>query len=133
MGVFVKVPIDECIAKNGQRTIVLWVDEEKGDPDRPNYRSRLVAKQYRQERGDDLYAATPPVEPLRIVVSAATTGKKKKAVMVNDVSIAYMYAPCEEELCKEDQEPGEEKCAANPSKPKPCLAREPRHECGIEW
>ena len=61
MGVYIKVPIAECIAKTGQRPIgVRWVDTDKGDRDRPNYRSRLVAKQYRQERDDDLYAATPP-------------------------------------------------------------------------
>ena len=57
-----------------------------------------MAKQYRQERDDDLYAATPPIESLRIVVSAATTGNKEKAIMVNDVSRAYFYAPCEEEI-----------------------------------
>lgn len=113
MGVYKKVPITECLAKTGQRPIgVRWVDVDKGDRDRPNYRSRLVAKQYRGQKDDDLYAATPPIEALRIVVSAATTGNKEKVVMVNDVSRAYMYAMCEEdiyvELCAEDQEPGEE-------------------------
>ena len=107
MRVYVKVPIAEYIAKTGQRPIgVRWVDIDKGDRDRPNYRSRLVAKHYSQERDDDLYAATPPIESLRIVVSAATTGNKEKAIMVNDVSTAYFYAPCEEEiyveLCKEE-------------------------------
>ena len=56
MGVYIKVPTSECIAKTGQKPIgVRWVDIDKGDRGRPNYRSRLVAKQYRQKRDDDLY------------------------------------------------------------------------------
>ena len=75
MGVYIKVPMSECLAKTGQKPIgVRWVGTDKGDRDRPSYRSRLVAKQYRQERGDDLYAATPPTESLRAVISSATTG-----------------------------------------------------------
>ena len=113
MGVYVKVPTSECFAKTGQKPIgVRWVDIDKGDRDRPNYRSRLVAKQYRQERNDDLYAATPPIESLRAVISSATTGGQEKVIMVNDVSRAYMYAPCDEdiyvELCEEDRAPGED-------------------------
>ena len=74
MGVCVKVPISKCFAKTGQKPIgVRWVDVNKGDGDRPSYRSRLVAKQYRQERDDDLYAATPPIESLRVVVSSWST------------------------------------------------------------
>ena len=50
MSVKRKVPISECIAKTGKKLIgVRWVDIDKGDRTRPNYRSRLVAKEYRQQ------------------------------------------------------------------------------------
>ena len=113
MGVYKKVPIAECLARTGHKPIgVRWVDIDKGDRTRPKYRSRLVAKQYRQQKDDDLYAATPPIEALRIVVSSATTGSREKVLMVNDVSRAYFYAPCDEDiyvdLCEEDRDIGEE-------------------------
>ena len=47
------------------------------------------------------------------MISSETTGEKEKAIMVNDVSRAYMYADCEGdvyvELCDEDQEDDEGK------------------------
>ena len=49
MSVYREVPISECIR---------WVDTDKGDRTRPSYRSRLVAKEYRQQKDDDLFAAT---------------------------------------------------------------------------
>ena len=99
MGVYVKVPISECVAKTGEQPIgVRWVDIGKGDRNRPDYRSRLVATQYRQARGDDLYATTPPIEALRMVVSSATTGNREKAIMHIDVSRAYVYADCEKDV-----------------------------------
>ena len=68
------------------------VDIDKGDRDRPNFRSRLPAIHYGQEREDDLYAAAPPIESLRAVISSATTGAPGKVITGNDVSRAYMYA-----------------------------------------
>ena len=43
-GVYVKVPVRECLEKTGKKPIgVKWVDINKGDEERPEYRSRLVA------------------------------------------------------------------------------------------
>ena len=43
--VYTKVPIEECIQEAGNKPIGhRWVDIDKGDRNRPNYRSRLVAK-----------------------------------------------------------------------------------------
>ena len=36
-----------------------WVDINKGDEDNPEYRSRLVAKEIKKDRNQDLFAATP--------------------------------------------------------------------------
>ena len=108
MGVYRKAPISERIAKTGKAPIgVRRVDANKGDRTSPLYEPRLVAKEFKNHKGDDLHAATPPIETLRTVISSATTGPREKGIMVNDVSRAYMYADCEGgvyvELCDEDR------------------------------
>ena len=52
---------------------VRWVDVNKGDDMNPNYRSRLVARQLkaRDMSGKSYFAAAPPLEALRTVVSLA--------------------------------------------------------------
>ena len=42
------------------------VDINKGDAEYEEYRSRLVAKEIKQDKRDDLFAATPPLEALKI-------------------------------------------------------------------
>ena len=69
------------------------LDIRKGDNARPNYRSRLVGREFNIHRDDSLYASTPPLEALRMVISyVATPGEKDstdgKEIMVNDVSRA---------------------------------------------
>ena len=104
MNLYDKVPISECWAKTGQKPIdTKWVDVNKGDTSRPNYRSRLVGKEYNQHKDDSLYAATPPLEALRIITSWAATHDEHeraedKEVMINDVSRAYFYAKATRDL-----------------------------------
>ena len=50
-----------------------WIDINKGDEDTPNYRSRLVAKEFNDGAGEGLFASTPPLEALRFLVSVAAT------------------------------------------------------------
>ena len=60
---------------------VRWVEVNKGDDDNPNYRSRLVAREIRMAGEDSIFAPTPPLEWLRMVLSDATTdfpGEPKK-------------------------------------------------------
>eukprot|EP00969_Alexandrium_andersonii_P154999 6852857-Alexandrium_andersonii.AAC.1 len=52
---------------------VRWVDISKGDAESPEYRSRLVANEIKRDSRDDLFAATPPVEALKALLSMATT------------------------------------------------------------
>ena len=42
-----------------------WIDINKGDDERPVYRSRLVGKEYNTGDMDGIFAGTPPVEALR--------------------------------------------------------------------
>eukprot|EP00974_Lingulodinium_polyedra_P024395 2361558-Lingulodinium_polyedra.AAC.1 len=67
-GVYEKVPVKECWDVTGARPIgIRWVDVNKGDEDRPEYRSRLVAKEIKTHRNDELFAATPPLEAKKML------------------------------------------------------------------
>ena len=58
----------------GKRPIgVRWVDANIGDDDKPNYRSRFVAKDIRKRGEDAIFAPTPPLESLRAVLSLLAT------------------------------------------------------------
>jgi hypothetical protein len=61
--VYNKVPISKCWEATGKAPIgVRWVDVNKGDKIHPEYRSRLVAKEIKIDKREDLVAATPPLE-----------------------------------------------------------------------
>ena len=93
MKVYEKVDIAECWAATGKAPIgVRWVDINKGDVAQPNYRSRLVAKEFKTEERPEWYAATPPGECLKIILSKMASNRKLK-MLYADVSRAYFYAP----------------------------------------
>ena len=101
-GVYTRVPRSHQKNTGGKIITVRWVDTNKGDEENPEIRCRLVGQEYARKKDDSLYAATPPLEALRVVLSwAATISKdgKKREVMVNDVSWAYFYAKCARDLC----------------------------------
>ena len=117
MGVYKKVPKSRCYQLTGRAPIgVRWVDVNKQDDENPLYRSRLVAKQFRTGSDPDLFAATRPLEAMKLIISIAATrnseGKVDKKIMANDISRAYFYARSESptfvEICSEDFEAGDE-------------------------
>lgn len=71
-----------------------------------------MGKEFNTYNDIALYAATPPLEALRIILSLGVT--KGYDIMTNDVSRAYFYAPVQEgqyiyvKLPEEDRLPGEE-------------------------
>ena len=72
--VYEKVPTEECWRETGAAPIgTRWVDVNKGDDGKPEYRSRLVAKEIKTNKREDLFAATPPLEALKILLSLAVT------------------------------------------------------------
>ena len=75
-----------------------WIDVNKGDASKPNYRSRFVGKEFKTYADDSLYASTPPLEALRLIVSRAATTDKKRHLMINDVRRAYFYAEATRDL-----------------------------------
>ena len=112
MGVYDKVPVTECWQETGHAPIgVRWVDINKGDAGKPNYRSRLVAKEFKVDVRPELYAATPPSECLRLMISRMASARNLQ-MMYADVSRAYFYAkairPVYVNLPEEDREDGDE-------------------------
>ena len=62
----------------------------KGDTFCPHYRSRLVAREFNTSDNPEWYAATPPSEALRIILSKLASDRQSKLMYAN-VSRAYFY------------------------------------------
>ena len=93
MNLYTKVPVQECHQKAGKGTIsVRWIDVNKGDIERPNYRSRLVAREINTHKRDDLFSATPLLEVLKLLVPMAATNNRGEVIMINEVSRAFFHA-----------------------------------------
>ena len=102
-GVYEKVPISECWNRTGNPPIgTRWVDVNKGDDNKPDYRSRLVAQELNTCKREDLFAATPPLEAKKLLFSLAVTAgigfsSQSKLQGYNldfiDVRRAYFHAP----------------------------------------
>ena len=75
-----------------------------------------MAKEIRTNSRPDLFAGTPPLEALKLMLSiAATSESEDVCIMHNDASRAYFHAPCIRpvfvDIVDEDWQPGdEEKC-----------------------
>ena len=77
--------LQEAWARTGRPPIsVRWVEVNKGDDEHPNYRSRLVAREIRMAGGDAIFAPTPPLESLRMVLSYAVTDFPDEPKKVHD-------------------------------------------------
>ena len=76
------------------------MDTNKGDDKNPNHRSRIVAREFNNHKRDDLFAATPPLEAIKIRLSGAVAKGmgyqdiKKKGMNLDfiDVRRAYYHA-----------------------------------------
>ena len=103
-----KVPVDECYEKTGKAPIgARWVGVNKGDIVHPEYRSRLVAQEINKGKREDLFAATPPLEAKKILMSMAVTenigykrGRREQGMKIDfvDVRRAYFHAKARREL-----------------------------------
>ena len=93
-----------------------WLDINKGDIDSPNYRARLVGCELKgNDKRDDLFAATPPLESLKAILSMCASRQGRRhphRIMSVDVKRAYFYAPATRPIYiripKEDWEDGDE-------------------------
>ena len=89
-----------------------WIDINKGDDEKPNYRSRMVGEEFNDRVVDCLFAATPPLESLWLLLSWAATVDggplitvdepgSGKSILIADVSRAFFEAPTKRDLCVE--------------------------------
>jgi len=100
-------PREECQQKTGRKPVtVRWVLTNKGDDGTPNYRARLVARQIRHAGVESIFAPTPPLEGVRLVISMAATdfegddpasrvptSEMRTQLLLLDISRAYFNAP----------------------------------------
>ena len=131
-GVYEKVP--EACAVGKIKVSIKWVDINKGDTSKPEYRSRLVGRELRvwDPFMSGTFAATPPTEALRFMLSsfmtkprttdaaakptaissstAVRSAQRNRVLIVLDVSRAHFHPPAEREvyidLPREDSVPG---------------------------
>ena len=96
------------------------MDIDKGDPVHPEHRSRIVAREIKANDvfRDDLFAATPPLEAKKMLLSLAMTegfgyhnnASKQMKLEFIDIRRAYYQAKARREiyvqLPPEDSEPG---------------------------
>ena len=117
---YTKVPLQQCWDETGKDPIgTRWVDVNKGDDEDPEYRCRLVAQEINRGKREDLFAATPPLEGLKVLFSLAVTegtgfgtGSRRGGMKLDfiDVRRAYFHAKARRRvyvrLPAEDAEPG---------------------------
>ena len=102
MGVYHKVPRSQAAVSHNNVIQTRWINVNKGDNHQPDYRSILVAKEYRDKHVGEtaaMFAATPPTEILKVLISRGVTTdqggvdrRKNRCIMSNDVKRAYFYA-----------------------------------------
>ena len=102
-GCWQRVTRDEAARRGGRKPIATrWVDVNKGDSQSPDVRSRLVAKDFAGHRDDSFFAATPPLEALRLLISDMVSGSGQGAdevkLIILDAKKAHLHARAEREL-----------------------------------
>ena len=81
--------------KSGKGKVIKgrWIDTNKGDTERPDYRSRFVGKEFNTGVDATLYAATPPLEALKLLITQVASMRRQGSHMVvSDVICAYFQA-----------------------------------------
>ncbi len=115
-GIWSQVPIGMCWDLTGKGpTSVRWVDVNKAGEGGMEVRCRLVARDFkgRDTGRDDLFAATPPLEAKRMLLSRAATitvGSCSRKLLFIDAKKAHLNPRCREDVFIELPE----ECGAGP-------------------
>ena len=102
--VWEEVPVEQCRKVTGKGPLGgRWVDVNKGDSTNPNVRSRYVAKEIAYTKSDDFFAAMPPLEALRLLISSVATSQSGDCpggtkLLVIDARKAHLHASPERDL-----------------------------------
>ena len=112
-GVYKKVPLSVMQQCGGRMIDTRWIDINKGDTCNKKYRSRIVAREIKRDSRQDLFAATPPLMSMRMLLSeCASNQDKDHCLLFLDISRAYFNAKATRNLFikipPEDYEPGDE-------------------------
>ena len=116
--VWMKMSKAQAIKEGYKIVATRWIDTDKGDDTNPNYRSRLVGKEFNTGPEEGLFASTPPLEALRWLISDAATidmdnRKGTKVMLISDVSRAFFEAAARRKVAvllpDEAMEEGEDK------------------------
>ena len=108
--VYEESSMEQCLADGCQPIPMRWLDVNKGDSDNPQIRSRAVLQE--TKRRSDLgpedvaatFAATPPLEGLRVLMSMCMTGQKgvaqkdRRVLGFYDVSRAHFHSPARRKI-----------------------------------
>ena len=113
--VYEKVPRKMAEELGAKVVTTRWLDINKGDEAKPNYRSRLVGREIKTDKRLDLFAATPPLESLKVVTSICASNQQRSnpyRILSIDIKRAYFCAPATRpvfiEIPVEDYEEGDE-------------------------
>ena len=98
MKVYEKVPRSQAA---GHKVITTrWLEVDKGDEERPNYRAMLVGRELQTDNRLDLFAATP-LESLKLLCSICASNHRRERpyrILSIDVKRAYFYAAARREI-----------------------------------
>ena len=115
MAVYCKDPKSEIKRQGGKIISTRWIDTDKGNRGNPNCRSRLVAREIKKDKRQDLFSATLPLETLKLLVADCAKGQRQAKPLrigIFDESRAYFHAPVTRPLFinipVEDWEEGDE-------------------------
>ena len=97
MQVYQHVPREEA---HGKIVKVRWVHTNKGTQEEPVIKCRLVAMEFASgEHRDDLFAGTPPLFAIKILLSlVASSQKNDECLMILDVTCAFLYGYIKRDL-----------------------------------
>ncbi|CAE7546001.1 unnamed protein product [Symbiodinium natans] len=117
-----KVPEEQARAAGKVPITMKWVDRNKGDNERPNYRSRIVCREVKRAKNAEFipehasFSAMPPLEAIKLLLSLMVTlktskkGRKPLKLRLLDISRAHFYGKAQRDiyvtLPEGDQEPG---------------------------
>ncbi len=83
---------------SGRRVVgTRCVSCNKGDTEHPEIRCRLVCQEVQTYQSEEFFAATPPIESLRMILSLAAE-KNERQVFLVDISRAHFNAPIGREV-----------------------------------
>ncbi len=80
---------------------VKWVDANKDDEEKPQYRCRLVVKEIKKDKREGLFAAMPPLEAKKMLFSLWASVPGVWCLDIGDVVGAYFHARARRRECVE--------------------------------